>query len=312
MPHDLSPWRLFAASAQEESAFRLLSAHLAAQGRHVVLRGKPDDQQARYQSLFDIPAGVLTVDAHFSVDGAEWYVDHTTVPLPGSAWMPSATRAASEALNHLLARAVLLSPTGGLRITVTPQQDTAKQRNRYFARLAALGERAARTGRPVFDTEAPDFDPSYPYPIAEPWRPTDPAQPVILSFVLPQQLQVRHRLTAHGWVHDLGKSGDVLAHPIHEKLTAHKQKNGGPGQLRRAAELGLTTGLVIDARVGWQPPCLHTSHALQRKPPPAIAPLDPEMARTLMQEVTSQHPGVLYRAWLINEDDSVHEVYVRP
>ncbi|MFD0396616.1 hypothetical protein ACFVHI_00810 [Kitasatospora sp. NPDC127121] len=312
MAQDLSPWHLFSASPQEESAFRLLSAHLAAQGQQVVLRGKPDDEQERYQQRFGVAAGALTVDAHLAIDGADWYVDHTTVPLPGSAWMPSAIRAASDALNRLLARALLLSPTGGLRITVTPQQGTAKERNRYFTRLAALGEQAARTGRPVFDTEAADFNPSYSFPVAEPWHPADPSQPVILSFALPQPLQVHHRLTPHGWIHDLGPAGDVLAHPIHEKLTANKQKNGGPGQLRRAARIGLTTGLLIDARVGWQPPHLYADHISPRKPPPAIAPLDHEVARTLMREAASRHPDVLNRAWLITADDSVHEVYVRP
>ncbi|MEV5877972.1 hypothetical protein AB0L75_27860 [Streptomyces sp. NPDC052101] len=311
MTQDLDPWRLFAASPQEESAFRLLSAHLAAQGRHVVLRGKPDDEKARYQRMFGVDAGVLTVDAHLAVDGADWYVDHTTVPLPGSAWVPSAIRAASETLNRLLARAVLLSPTGGLLIRVTPQQGTPKERRRYFARLAALGEQAARTGRPVFDTEAPDFDPSSADPVAEPWQPTDPAQPVALSFALPEPLLVRHRLTPQGWVHDLGPAGDVLAQPIHEKLTPHKRKTGGPGQLRRAAELGLTTGLVIDARVGWQPPHLHADNTGARKPSPAIAPLNPDVARHLMREVTSRYPDVLDRAWLVDSDDTVHEVFAR-
>ncbi|MFE6052859.1 hypothetical protein ACFQ6N_19050 [Kitasatospora sp. NPDC056446] len=108
MAQDLSPWHMFSASPQEESAFRLLSAHLAAQGQQVVLRGKPGDEQERYQQLFGVSAGVLTVDAHLAIDGADWYVDHTTVPLPGSAWMPSAMRAASDALNRLLACAVLL------------------------------------------------------------------------------------------------------------------------------------------------------------------------------------------------------------
>lgn len=312
MAEDLDPWRLFAASPQEQSAFRLLSGHLSAQGQQVVVRGKPDDERTRYQELVGVAEGILTVDAHLAIDGADWYVDHTTVPLPGSAWIPSAVRAASETLKQLLARAVLLSPTGGLHITVTPQQGTPKERRRYFARLAALGEEAARTGRPVFDTEGPDFDPSSPFPAAQPWYPVDPAEPVVLSFALPQPVRVRHRLTPHGWVHDLGPLGDALAEPIHEKLTAHKRKTGGPGQLHRAAGLGLTTGLVLDARVGWQPPHLHADHVSPRKPSPAIAPLDPEVARTLMQDVTSRHPGVLNRAWLIAADDSVHEVYVSP
>ncbi|MFJ6372706.1 hypothetical protein ACIQK5_31555 [Streptomyces virginiae] len=311
MPQNLSPWRLFASSPQEESAFRLLSAFLRAQGRQVTLQGKPDDEQKRYQQLLGVEAGVLTVDAHLCVDGTDWYVDHTTVPLPDSAWLPSAIRAASDALPRLLARAVLLSPTGGLRITVTPQQGTAKERGRYFARLAALGEQAARTGGPVFDPEALDVGAAFAAPVAEPWHPADPTEPVVLSFALPQPLQVRHQLTPQGWVHDLGPSGDILAHPIDEKLTTHKKKNGGPGQLRRAAELGLTAGLVIDARVGWQPPHLHVDGTPPRRPAPAIAPLHPEAARTLMHEVIARHPGVLTSAWLVSDDSSVHDIYNR-
>jgi hypothetical protein len=310
MTQDLDPWLLFD-NPQERSAFRLLSAHLTAQGRHVVLRGKPDDERIRYEQLFGVAAGVLTVDAHLAVDGADWYVDHTTAPLPGSAWLPSAMRAASESLNRMLARAVLLSPTGGLRITVTPQQGTPKERRRYLARLAALGEEAARTGGPVFDTEASDFDPTFPIPVAEPWQPLDPAHPIVLSFAAPQPLQIQHRLTPRGWVHDLGPAGEEIARPIHEKLSAHTQKTGGPGQLRRAADLGLTTGLVIDSRVGWQPPQVHLDHIPPRKLPPAIAPLHPAVAEHLMREATSRHPDVLERAWLVGADDSVHEVYAR-
>lgn len=224
MTQDLDPWLLFADNPQEQSAFRLLSAHLTAQGRQVALRGKPDDERIRYQQLFGVTAGVLTVDAHLAVDGADWYVDHTTAPLPGSAWLPPAMRAVSETLNCLLARAVLLSPTGGLRITLTPQQGTPKERRRYFARLAALGEQAARTGRPVFDAEAPDFSPAFPVPVAEPCHPPDPADPVVLSFALPQPLQVQHWLTPRGWVHDLGPAGEVIGRPIHEKLSARTQK----------------------------------------------------------------------------------------
>ncbi|WP_405771930.1 hypothetical protein OG539_43060 [Actinacidiphila glaucinigra] len=312
VPQNLDPWRLFASSPQEQSGFRLLVAFLRAQGRQVTLQGKPDDEQKRYHQLLGVEAGVLTVDAHLCVDGADWYVDHTTVPLPGSAWLPSAVRAASDTLPRLLARAVLLSPTGGLRITVTPQQGTPKERSRYFARLAALGEKAARTGRPVFDPEAPEVDTAFATPIAEPWHPADPTEPVVLSFNLPQPIQVRHQLTPEGWVHDLGPSGDALAHPIDEKLTTRKKKNGGPGQLRRAAELGLTTGLVLDARVGWQPPRLHVDGAPPRRPSPAIAPLQPEVARTLMHEVAARHPDVLTRAWLVADDSSVHDVYNRP
>ncbi|MYX24879.1 MULTISPECIES: hypothetical protein [unclassified Streptomyces] len=309
MAQDLDPWRLFSSSPQEESAFRLLSAHLTAQGQHVALRGKPDDERARYQALFEVDAGVLTVDAHLAVDGMDWFVDHTMVPLPGSTWIPSAMRVASETLNRLLVRAVLLSPTGGLLVTVTPQQGKVKERNRYFARVVALAERAARSGRPVFDTEDPRFDPFSAYPVAEPWTPADPSQPVMLSFALPEPLQVRHRLTPHGWVHDLGPVGDALARPIHAKLTDHKEKTGGHGQLRRAAELGLRTGLVLDVRVGWQPPALHTDNSPPRRPSPAIAPLHPDVARHLMREATSLYPGVLKRAWLVNADDTVHEVY---
>lgn len=121
MTQDLDPWRLFASSPQEQSAFRLLSAQLAAQGQHVALRGKPDDEPTWYQRLFEVAAGVLTVDAHLAVDGTDWYVDHTTVPLPGSAWLPSAMRAASETLNHLFASVALLSPTGSPSCSPAPR-----------------------------------------------------------------------------------------------------------------------------------------------------------------------------------------------
>ncbi|MFE2595777.1 hypothetical protein ACFXCZ_04615 [Streptomyces sp. NPDC059396] len=174
MSRDLDPWQLVAANHQEHSAFRVWATALEAAGVSVALLGSPDHQQARYQQMYGLARGVLTVDAHVSIEGEAWFVDHTTLRAPGGAHVTAAIRAAQVTLRRDLAGAVLLSPTGGLRVTVTPQiGGKERDRRRYFERLTAFGRQAAESRQPVYDPTAPDYDPVFPFPVAEPWLPRD-------------------------------------------------------------------------------------------------------------------------------------------
>ncbi|MFF0626770.1 hypothetical protein [Streptomyces sp. NPDC004296] len=142
---------MLAVSPQELSAFRTWATALEADGTRVALLGSPDYEEDRYQQLYGVARGVLTVDAHVSIASEDWFVDHTMLRAPGGGGLPAAIRAAKEELHRQLASAVLQSPTGGLRITVTPQiGKKAKERQRYFERLAVFGRQAATTGQPVY------------------------------------------------------------------------------------------------------------------------------------------------------------------
>jgi hypothetical protein len=273
--------------------------------------GFPDAQPERYAARFDLTAEVLTVDAHLSVDGQELYVDHTTLRAPGGNHLPAAVRAARDELNRGLAGAALLSPTGGLRITVTPHTGSKKDRRRYFDRLIALGRRAASTGRPVYDPDAPDFDPVFPFPAAEPWPPSGPDERVEVTIAPGQPLRWSAQRTPAGWRHDTEYVRGFLGEPITEKITESKQ-NGRPGQLRRARQLGLNTALLIDGRLGWEPPRPVTPGRPSRKPPPPIIDLPTPLVREVLTELAANHPGALQRAWLLSTDGQVHDVYREP
>ncbi|MFF4179601.1 hypothetical protein [Streptomyces sp. NPDC001750] len=313
MSHDLSPWRMLAGHPQEESAFRAWAAGLEAQGRTVVPLGFPDVQPRRYAERFGLEAEVLTVDAHVSVDGQEFYVDHTTLRAPGGNNLPAAIRAAHDELNRELAGAALLSPTGGLRVTVTPHTGSKKDRRRYFDRLVAFGHRAAITGRPVYDPDAPDFNPDLPYPVAEPWQPPGPDERVELTIALAPADALRWPVlpTPWGWRHDATHVRGFVGAPIVEKINEAKQ-NGRPGQLRRARQLGLNTALLIDGRLGWEPPRPVTPGQPPRKPPPPIFDLPAPLVREVLTRLTATHPDALHRAWLLSTDGQVHDVYNEP
>lgn len=301
MTSDLDPWRRLA-DAQEQSAFRAWAAALTSAGRSTTLLGTPDSERDRYAHRFGIPPEVLTVDAHVALDGQEVYFDHTAMAV-GS--LPAAIREASETLNHELAGAVLLSPTGGLRLTVVPQTGTSKERRRYYARLVSYGHRAARTGRSVPDPDAAPDDP-FPYPVAEPWPPRSPEQPVELTIAQPLSWRLRHTPTS--WDHDTARVRELLGASLVKKLTASKT-NGRPGQLARAAALGLRTGLLIDARVGWQPPGPRVPGRPPRRPPPAVIDLPTGLVADLLAELTAEHPRTLSLAWLLGTDGHVHQIF---
>ncbi|MCJ1676288.1 hypothetical protein MTF65_02730 [Streptomyces sp. APSN-46.1] len=235
-------------------------------------------------------------------------MDHTTLRTPGGDNLPPAIRAARDELNRELAGAALLSPTGGLRITVTPHTGSRKGRRRYFDRLIAFGRQAATTGRPVYDPAAPDFDPVFPFPVAEPWQPPGPDERVELTIAPAEALRWSVQLTPQGIQHDTEDVRGFLGAPIVEKITELK-RNGRPGQLRRARQLGLTTALLIDGRLGWEPPRPLTPGLPPRKPPPPIFDLPAPLIRHVLAELTTSHPGALHRAWLLSSDGQVHDVY---
>ncbi|MCM8555415.1 hypothetical protein [Streptomyces sp. STCH 565 A] len=230
MTVDLDTWRRLK-DAQEQSAFRAWAAALTRAGQPVTLPGISDSEQDRYARRFGSPREVLTTDAHVALDGQEIYIDHTSLAMGG---LPAAVREASETLNRELAGAALISPTGGLRITVVPQTGATKERRRYYARLAAFGRRAAQSGRPVPDPDAAP-DASFPCPVAEPWTPPSPEQLIDLRIAQPLSWQLRRTLA--GWRHSTSHIRDLLGASIAKKLTACKL-NGRPGQLARAAGPG--------------------------------------------------------------------------
>ncbi|MGW1163454.1 hypothetical protein ACWD5Q_30370 [Streptomyces sp. NPDC002513] len=311
MPRDLDPWQLLAPNAQEYSAFRIWATALEAAGTPVALLGSPDHQEDHYQQLYGLARGVLTVDAHVSICGEAWFVDHTTLRAPGGPRVTAAIRTAEETLRRDLASAALISPTGGLRITVTPQTESSpKERRRYFQRLVALGQQAAESGRPVYDPEAPDYDPRIPYPVAEPWPAPNPAEPVTITVSIPAHpMSWQLRNTPWGWGHNTDRIREILAAPITEKLAQYKRKNKEPGQLRRAYQLGLPTGLLIDARMGWRPPSLELPRQMAGKTSPPMIDIPVPLARDLLSELTAEHPDALSRAWLLSSDEQVYEIY---
>ncbi|MFE2595776.1 hypothetical protein ACFXCZ_04610 [Streptomyces sp. NPDC059396] len=115
--------------------------------------------------------------------------------------------------------------------------------------------------------------------------------------------------TPWGWGHNTDQIRDVLAGPIIEKLTKEKRKNKVPGQLRRARKLGLPTGLLIDARMGWGPPSLVPPGRSFSKTPLPMTDIPVPLARDLMSELAAEHPDALTRAWLLSSDEQIHEVY---
>ncbi|WP_030267327.1 hypothetical protein [Streptomyces violens] len=309
MPYDLDPWQLLAADAQEFSAFRIWATALEAAGTPVVLLGSPEQQEKRYQELYGLAPGVLTADAHVSLAGEPWFVDHTRLPAPGGRRVPAAIRAAREALRRELAAAALISPTGGLRITVTPQtQSSRRERRRYFERLAAFGRQAAETGQPVYDPEAPTTIPTSPSRSQNPGGRMTRPNPWRSLFPSPRTPCPGGRRTRRrAGKHDTGRLREI-ADALVKKLTEHKGKTNKPGQLRRAHRLGVPTGLLIDARTGWQPPGLVPQQTAATTHP-LMADLPVPLAQDLMSELAAQHPDALTCAWLLSSDEQVHEVY---
>jgi len=308
---DLDPWRRFADEPHEDSAFRAWVAALEASGSTVSLLGKPDLERKKYQEIYDLDEGDLTVDAHVALDGNEWFVDHTVLRGPGGQNLPAAIREAQDELRGRLAGAVLLSPTGGLRITVIPPVGMRKKKKiEYYDKLAGFGRQAAESGQRVYDPEAEDHNPIFPFPVAEPWTPRDPEDPIEFTISLPQPpVTVRLRNTAWGWGHDLDAVRAFLAESIINKLSFEKS-NGRPGQLRRAASLGVPTGLLLDARAGL-PPISNEPlrRRARRRHGPPVTGLPVAAVRDLMTELAAAYPGALTRAWVLSADNRVHEVY---
>jgi hypothetical protein len=288
MPWILDPWQALAKHPREHSAFASWAAALTSGGSRVTLLGSPDNEKARYEELFKLPPGELTVDAHVKIDEQPWFIDHTVLPAPRSKFLPGAMREASEVLKHNLTGAVLISPTGGLRVTVTPQIGVGRRtRHRYYQHLSAFGWQAAETGRPVYDRDAPDYDPRFPISVAEPIVPRDPTDQIMLTFANPLSWSVH--ATDDGWVHGTDDVRAKVFAAIVGKLTDHKDKNGRAGQLRRASTLGRQIGLLIDARVGWD-----TKNPVIELPTALIG--------DLLKELTAEYPGVLNRSWLLTSD----------
>jgi hypothetical protein len=306
---DADPWHVLAKEPREFTALLAWMRALEGSGSHVTLLGSPDLQQEQYMRRLGLDRGELTVDAHVEILGTQWYVDHTTICAPRSKSLPTATAEAEAELTSMLRGAVLESRLGGLVVTVVPQLDEPKLRRRvaYYRALADLCLAALATGAPVYDRAA-DAN----FPIAVPQSPADPERPIVFSFAHPVSGGT-HRATRTGWVHNFDAFTEDVARPIIEKLTDSKRTGrGGPGQLRRAAQLPedlrLPVGLLIDARVAWSAPSL----ALGPQGPAAGAPvidLGPEPVAAMLATLGDQYPGVLDRAWLLETSGRVSVVY---
>jgi hypothetical protein len=306
------PWRALAEDPREHSAFLAWSSALASSGSVVTPLGSPDNQRAQYERLFELLPGELTVDAHVMLDQRPWFVDHTILPAPQSQRLPAAVREATEHLTRALAGAVLRSPTGSLGVSVNVRHLIAGRRaaREYCKRLVRLSQQAADSGLPVFDTEDPDLDPVYPMPAVQPIPLTRPHEPI--QFVFENHLKMAAHYTSEGWVNDTSWLRDHIAERIRKKLRDDRDDNGrAKGQLCRARAFG-ATGLLIDARRGWedtQPITPLTDARLGWPKRDPVIELPPDVIADLVRNLALEYPGVLNAGWLLTNGDHVTTVY---
>jgi hypothetical protein len=246
---DLDPWSVLARDPREYSAFTAWSAAMVAAGHVVVPRGSPDNQRALYEELFSVPAGILTVDAHVRFNGLDWFIDHTILPLPRSEDLPAVVRTATQRLRASLTGTLLRCPTASLVISVNVRhlvmgRAGSKERKNstkvYLDRLASLARHAAETGVPVYDLEDPDHLLPGALPAAQPLPAARPEDPIM--FLFENRVRSGARFTDLGWVQDTAWLQANIGDAIRGKLRK---------QLARARAFG-KTGLLIDARMGWE------------------------------------------------------------